>query len=355
MLKEKTSTDISAKPWKDSKPPKRILAIRLQAMGDMVISLPYIQYLRHTLPKDTIIDFLTLEEVMSIPKSIDLFNHVYKIGGGRRFKLQFLYTCFLLPKFMFKHYDMVLDLQNNLLSNMIRKATRPKAWCEFDRYSPNPAGERNRATIEAIGLGKIAANGHFSIKLKDNTEALLKENGWDGHSDLVILNPAGAFENRHWPAEYFIAFAKRWQEQFPSTQFLALGIDKIAAKAILFKDALGSSLVNLVNKTTPAQAFAIIQRTKFVLSEDSGMMHMAWVSGIPTLAIFGSTRSDWTQPLGKHTAFLDSSDMECGNCMLEVCRFSDERMNFCMLRYKPDFVFEKAMQLLKTLQSDYSE
>lgn len=342
--------NISAKPWNRSNPPKRILAIRLQAMGDMVISLPYIQYLRRTLPKETIIDFLTLEEVKSIPKSIDLFDHVYKIGGGRRFKLQFLYTCLLLPKFKFKKYDVVLDLQNNLLSNMIRKAVNPEAWCEFDRYSPNPAGERNRATIEAVGLGKVEASGGFIIKQKNDIDKLLKENGWDENKDLIILNPAGAFENRHWPAEHFIAFAKLWLEQYPSSQFLALGIDKIAEKAILFKDALGDRLINLVNKTTPAQAFAIIQRTKFVLSEDSGMMHMAWVSGIPTFAIFGSTRSDWTQPLGKHTSFLDSSDMECGNCMLEVCRFSDERMNLCMLRYKPNFIFEKAKALMEKVK-----
>jgi len=74
------------------------------------------------------------------------------------------------------------------------------------------------------------------------------------------------------------------------------------------------------------------------------LMHMAWVSGIPTLAIFGSSRSDWSTPLGKHTKLLSSSDLECGNCLREVCIFGDNR---CLTRYSPAFIFEKAQELLQ--------
>lgn len=102
-------------------------------------------------------------------------------------------------------------------------------------------------------------------------------------------------------------------------------------------------MINLVSKTSPVEAFAIIQKVKFVLSEDSGLMHMAWVSGVPTLAIFGSTRSDRATPLGRHTFLLHSSDLACGNCMLEKCRFGDNR---CLTRYTAEFVFTKALELI---------
>src|SRR6185312_12950601 len=105
----------------------------------------------------------------------------------------------------------------------------------------------------------------------------------------------------------YVDFARLWLGLFPATQFLILGTDLIAAKANFFKTALANKLVNLVNQTTPVQAFALLQKVKFVLSEDSGLMHMAWVSGIPTLAIFGSTHNR-SRPLGKHTLLLDSSD-----------------------------------------------
>jgi len=145
--------------------------------------------------------------------------------------------------------------------------------------------------------------------------------------------------------ENYVEFAKLWLQRFPQTQFLVAGVNLVAGKASYLKQNLGGRLIDLVNKTTPFQAFAVIQKTKFVLSEDSGLMRMAWVSGIPTLAMFGSTRSDWARPLGKHSLLLDSSDLPCGNCMLAHCRYDDVH---CLTRYAPEFVFEKALGLLSS-------
>lgn len=334
---------ISAKKWTKKNPPKRLLAIRLQAMGDLVITLPYLHALRNALPPDTKLDLITLEENKSIPQSIKLFDKIYSIRGYRNFKNQLAFTLLLLPKILSCRYEVVIDLQNNLISKIVRKTVRPQAWSEFDRFSPIAAGESTRLTIEAIGLGKNFPVSNFKLKNESNLQVLLKKNGWDGTSSIVILNPAGAFETRNWPLKNYVDFAKLWLNIFPATQFLILGVISIAAKADYFKSELGSKLINLVNKTLPEEAFAIIQSAKFVLSEDSGLMHMAWVSGIPTLAMFGSTRSLRSRPLGNHTVLLDSSDLECGNCMLKFCKYGDTH---CLARYSPKMVFEKARTLI---------
>ncbi len=335
---------VPAKPWKKNTPPRSILAIRMHAIGDVVITMPYLQQLRNSLPLDTRIDFLTIREAYPIPSNIQLFNKVYIIGGGRNFKKQVCCSALLLPKLFFRHYDVVLDLQNGFISNWVRKILMPKAWSVFDKVSPRAAGERTRLTIEAAGLGENFADTHFTLKSDLGIEKILKENAWDEKCDLVILNPAGAFETRNWPAENYKQFAELWLQQFPATQFLIMGTDLIAPKSKYLKAIFGNSLINLVSKTTLAQAFAIIQKTKFVLSEDSGLMHMAWISGIPILALFGSTRSDWSRPLGAHSLLLNSSDLECGNCMLEVCKYGDVH---CLTRYSPEYVFEKALILVK--------
>lgn len=341
--------NIPARAWKADRPPRRVLAIRLQAMGDMIITLPYLQHVRNMLPPGTRIDLLTREEVMDIPKQLELFDHVYAIGGARDFRKQMVHAVLLLPSLMMQRYDVVLDLQNNPLSRMVRNILMPRAWTAFDRFSPRAAGERTRLTLEAAGLGAVQADGHFKLKPMPGVDALLLKAGWQPGRQLVILNPAGAFENRNWPVEHYVTFARLWLEQYPESRFLVMGIEKIAAKASALKAALGNDLINLVNQTDPVAAFAIIQKAAFVLSEDSGLMHMAWVSGIPTLVLFGSTRSDWSRPLGAHTAFLDSADMACGSCMLERCRFDDERENQCMLRYTPGLIFRRAQQLLERM------
>jgi heptosyltransferase-2 len=340
--------NIPAKPWTKENPPKKILAIRLQAMGDLVITLPYLQALRNTLPPSTKLDLLTRKEVDNIPRNLKLFNKIYSIGGKRNFKKQFVYACFLLPALIRRRYDVVLDLQNNEISRLVRKTLLPTAWTQFDKTSPIAAGERTRMTIESLGLGSITACSVFSFRSDLNINALLKQNGWDGKSDLVLVNPAGAFETRNWPIENYAAFMQLWLKGFPQTQFVMSGVDRIETKMIYLKNVFGKALIDLVNKSNPTEGFAIMKKIKLVLSEDSGLMHFAWVSGTPTLALFGSTRSDWSRPLGKTSMLLDSADLPCGNCLLEFCKYNDVH---CLTRYTPEFVFEKALSLLSSVES----
>jgi ADP-heptose:LPS heptosyltransferase len=174
---------------------------------------------------------------------------------------------------------------------------------------------------------------------------LLKENSWNGKDPLVILNPAGVFVTRNWPLENYVQFARLWQQRHPEVKFVIMGIARIREAAAFLKKELDENLINLVGRTTPLEAFAILQEAQLVLSEDSGLMHMAWVSGRPTLALFGGTRSDWARPLGQHSAFFDSSDLACGFCMQETCHFGDVH---CLTRYSPEKIFQAAQDLLSS-------
>ncbi|PWU02207.1 MAG: hypothetical protein C5B52_05860 [Bacteroidetes bacterium] len=334
--------EIAAKKWVNETPPSRILAIRLQAMGDTVITLPYLQDLRTKMPVATQIDFLTRKEVSEIPQNLELFHKVYALGGGRSEKLQLAEALFRLPELLMNRYDMVLDLQNNKVSRFVRKSLATKSWSEFDRFSPISAGERTRLTIEAAGIDEVKIDSNLKLK-KDESENILLNAGWDKLKQLIILNPAGAFETRNWPLDNYVRLAELWLQKDNAIQFLILGTNQIGEKAKFLKDKIGEHLINLVGQTNSIEAFAIIQKASIVISEDSGLMHMAWVSGIPVLVMFGSTRSDWSRPLGENSVLLDSSDLECGNCMRETCIYGDNR---CLTRYTPDFVLNGAFGLL---------
>lgn len=336
---------IPARPWTGVHPPKRVLAIRLQAMGDVVISLPYLQRVREQLPPGTRLDFLVRKESASLPANLHLFDRVFVIGGGRRFKLQLFLAILLLPRLLSRRYDMVLDVQNSPISRLVRRVLRPRAWSEFDKRSTRPAGERTRLTIEAAGLRFNPPSPGFIWRSDLGTEALLARNGWYGKGPLVVLNPGGAFASRHWPEEYYIRFARLWSREFPETRFLLLGIKRMAPLATRLEAGIGARVLNLVEQTTPAQAFVLLQKVHFVLSEDSGLMHMAWVSGVPTLALFGASRSDWAQPLGPHSAYLDGTGLGCAPCLEETCRFGDVR---CLTRHTPERVLTLALSLVRT-------
>ena len=344
MIEEK----LNYKSWQFKSLPKRILVIRLQAMGDVAITLPYVQSLKEKLSAITKLDFLTRNEVKEIPGSVKLYDWIYSIGGGRNTMLQLFCLSFLLPKLKINNYDIVIDLQRNRLSRLVRKFIDPVAWSEIERFSETSAGDKYQKGIEAVGLGSIKLNTGLQLKKPDAGRINLLNAGWNSSKKIVVLNPAGAFNTRNWQIDNYVKYAELWKTIFPDTQFLILGLKTISEKALFLKKILKDDLIDLVNteRTSAEEAFAIINKSYFVLTEDSGLMHMSWVSGIPTLALFGSSRRDWSAPQGEHSLCLNSSDLECGNCLLAICKYGDIH---CLTRYTPEFVFDKAISLLKRI------
>lgn len=333
---------IRFKQWNRKQLPKKVLFIRLQAMGDTVITLPYIKGFSKAYPEVSL-HFLTRKEVSGIPKHIGLFEKIWEIRGGRNGKLQLVSLITFLPFIVAEQYDIIYDLQNNRLSRITSFFSKPKAWTAFDKFSPYPAGDRTYATIKAVGLSDFSPlferNKSKMVKIKN----LLKTNVIS--KNIFVINPAGVFQSRNWPDSYYHQWAELLISHFKGDiTFLFLGIDRILKSARLFEDKFPKRTLNLVNQTTSEEAFFILQNAVFMLSEDSGLMHMSWISGIPTLAIFGSTRSDWSRPLGDHSNLLSSSDLDCGGCLLVKCKFDDNR---CLTRYTPQLVYEETLKLLK--------
>lgn len=322
-----------------------ILAIRLQAIGDVVITLPYLNFLKRRHP-EAAIDLLTREEAAPIPRSVALFSRVESIGGGRNFKRQCLSALALLPRLLLRRYHAVLDLQNNELSRSLARLLAAPIGCRFDKTSPIPAGERTRRAIEESGLGPVQIDTHFALRTESESAAgkLLEHAGYRPGQRLVVLNPAGRFPSRNWPLMNYADFAREWQTMDSRrTRFLLLGVGSMRERADRLREALGESVIDLVDRTTQPEAFALVRRSDLVLSEDSGLMHMGWVTGVPTLALFGSSRGDWSRPLGDHSLCLDSSDLDCRFCMDAECRHGDVR---CLTRRHPREVAELAFRLL---------
>ncbi len=332
---------ILSRPWHDEIPPKKLLAIRLQALGDTVITLPYLQALRATLPK-TKFHFVTREDFADLPRNLKMFEKVYAVEVGSDIRRQFMSAAFLIPRLQKEKYDVVIDLQRNLLTRTIRRMLFPRSFSEFDRFSLNSAGDRTRATINKIGFAPLPEI-LGRLDLRENDRGLAKA-GYDPGKKFVVLNPAGNFITKNWPMDSYRRFAEGWINTVDSSvQFLILGVEGLREKSKYLEEQLGKKVINLVGKTTISEAFNILRHAELVISEDSGLMHMAWVAQVPVVALFGSSRSSWSKPLGARSICLDSSDLECGECLQPTCRFGDVH---CLARYSPEFVIETARRLL---------
>lgn len=333
------------RPWRSEKLPERILVLRFHALGDLMITLPYIASLRQKMPLASFA-ILTSSEFSDIPKSLMLFNEVIDFNSHRNGKLQLLLCVLKLPILWSRRFEVVIDLQNNKASRMIRYFLFPKSWTQFDKRSRITAGERTQACLDALGFGRVPIDTDLLIRNKQMHKTLISTHRLKEYN-YIVINPAGSFPSRNWPMERYIQFCEAWLEKDQNIQFLILGIFNLKAKAEQLKKNLGGNLIDLCGKTTLIEAFILIKKSKLVLTEDGGLMHMAWTQGVPTVALFGSTASYWSTPLGHWSICLNSSDLPCGNCLLAECKFGDNR---CLTRYSAQMVFEKSVKLLDSLR-----
>jgi heptosyltransferase-2 len=336
---------VEAVGWKRMESPQRILAVRLQAMGDMLIALPALAGLRALLP-DARIDLLTRQEVADIPKASGIFDRVFEIEGGRNFKRQNASALGLLTGLLRRRHQIVIDLQNNPLSNWVSRILFPRAWSRFDRFSDASALIRNQRTIAAAIGRDCPPRIPFSAPPdRRERKKIFHRLGLNPAQQLVLLNPAGYFPSRHWPDTYFARLTSLLSQVSGGTiQFAVCGLPAIGQRVYGIQQLSAQPVLNLTGRTTISEAFELIRHAGVVVSEDSGLMHMAWTSGIPTIALFGSTRADWAAPQGAHSIFFDSSDLECGPCLLERCVYDDNR---CLTRISPETVAEQAIRLMR--------
>jgi len=345
------------KSWNKPAPPERILIIRFHAIGDVVSTLPACLGLRNLQPA-TRIDYLTGEFSADLPEVSGIFNNVYSLrfynkntetsGTIRKHFLKIktkLGAIKLARKLKKNYYDVIIDLQHNRNSGLIISIIKPEYYSQFDRYSPISHSKRVIETFERAGFSKIIED--FNIKINDDfvqqaRKKLISE-GWVADKPLIALNPAGLWATRNWNLENYVSFARLLSIK-KDVRFIIIGDNRISGKADYLKQSLGKDVINLSGKTSLGEAYAMLKLCSLVISEDSALAHMSWSLEIPTIIMLGSTRSDWTCHNNDHILCLNSSDLECGNCMEAVCKYGDVR---CLERYAPQFIFEMAQDLLR--------
>jgi lipopolysaccharide heptosyltransferase II len=331
-------------PWRSSMPPESVLVIRMHAYGDVAITFPALVSFATKYPR-TRIDYLTTQGPDSFVSSVDFINTVHSLPVCETTTQRIVAALRMGRRLRENHYDVVIDLQRNWVSRLVRILCRPRAFGEFDRFARTPAATRVLDTFHSIGFKGLALSYPVPIRhqLRSEARSTLLSKGWDGTTSLVIFNPGGFWASRNWPLENYLNLGDLWQKDGP-VKFLLVGTQRIQEKARIIVQHFGEKAINLVGATTPAEAFACLQFVSCVISEDSGLMHMAWVSGIPTIALLGSSRHFWSTPLGPHTECLHSGDLECGACMEPACKYGDVH---CLTRYSPEFIYEKVRALLR--------
>lgn len=150
---------------------------------------------------------------------------------------------------------------------------------------------------------------------------LLEQFGLNRFRPVLALCPGAEFgPAKRWPERHYAAVAERRIADGWQVWIMGSGKDAPVAEAI--RDALPGMAREhchiLAGHTELAEAIDLISVADAVVSNDSGLMHIAAALDRPLVAIYGSTSPGFTPPLGDQVA-IESIPVECGPCFKREC------------------------------------
>jgi heptosyltransferase-2 len=290
--------------------PFRILVRSSNWLGDAVMSAPALRRLKRGRPdirltvltRSKLADFWRLvpevDELITIDKGDSIFRVAAKIRG---------------------HFDVAILFPNSVrsgietwLAGIPRRVGYTRPWRDFflNQFIPEP---RSPGPLEHQA-------GHYMRIMKRigaNIDEPLEQGGrFCDEPGLAGLCPG---------AEY--GPAKRWTEfgsvahqlsERDGLHWLIFGTANEKPLGAEIMERLGTNATDLTGRTSLSELAAQLRRCSFLLTNDTGTMHLAAFLGVPTIAIFGSTEPQLTGPIGEGHVVI-RHHVECSPCFLREC------------------------------------
>ena len=303
------------------KPIRKVLVIKLSAVGDFVLAIPAFERIRAA-HRDAKITLLTTPPFEALARSSPFFNRVETDGrpDGPGEWLS------LVARLRGARYDRVYDLQNSGRTNLYFHALRPfppswsgtAAGCSLPHYNPARmsmhALERQAEQLEHAGIWPDAPVRPLSAAPPDISWILGKSPASrrvaaPAPRPIVLLIPGSAAHRpeKRWPVEHYAALSEGLQ---------ARGFDIIIIGA-LQESALAHAIQrhtprarDLTGRTDFAQIAALGARAALAVGNDTGPVHLIAAVGAPTIALFSSASDPALSGPRGHVTVFQAPDLK---------------------------------------------
>lgn len=179
------------------------------------------------------------------------------------------------------------------------------------------------------------------IDFPDWMSAQLKDPSLQGN--VVCIAPGSVWPTKRWPASYFSELTSRLLQDGFEVKLVGSPADQAECDEV----AKGNPQAqNLCGKTTLLELFDVFFRSRLLISNDSGAMHMASAVGLPTVALFGPTVPEFGfRPWQRHAKILQTQ-LGCRPCSIHGTKKCPIGTHDCMKLLNVNFVYSEALKLL---------
>jgi len=357
------------KPSSDC-PPRRILIVKLSAIGDVVQTLPMVEALKSYYPQARI-DWLVEEEASDLLIDYPALGKVIisrrKSWQKRLFrKGEFWNTLREIGKFIrdFRNleYDWVIDNHGIFKSGLWVAWSRGRRKIGFqaspgiadegnyfftnERYKPlnieTHALDRYLDLITQLGVpvNKPTLDFPVPVDSRKKAENLLQWHGFSSHP-LVAIHPIAKWATKQWPCGNFARLADGLAERGASVIFTGSPEDRKPVQEIFRWIKTPQKVLNLVGQTSLRELAGLFSLSDLVLTTDTGPMHLAAAVKASLIALFGPTAPWRTGPYGNGHVILRKS-LPCSPCFQKKCTTIE-----CMNSLSVEGVLEAAEDKLR--------
>ncbi|QJE00719.1 lipopolysaccharide heptosyltransferase II [Massilia forsythiae] len=187
----------------------------------------------------------------------------------------------------------------------------------------------------------------------EETERICARLGIAPGRPVVAFAPGAEFGiAKRWPPAHYGALAGQVAQMVPNVQIALLGSlnDRETCEQVRMHagagGAAGAAVLNLAGQTSLDEAIALLARMDAVVSNDSGLLHIASALNRPVVALYGSTDPDYAPPLSEMARTV-SLRLACSPCRQRECPLGHHD---CMNKMSVDLVWSELAPMLQLVK-----
>ena len=347
--------------------PQKILLVRLDHIGDIVMTTPSFSLIRKRFPKAKIYLLANAgaKNLLKDDHRIDqiiVFNWPWSqpTTKGRFSWTKINELIAVIWKIRKENIDLFIDFRGDLrfillfgfltgirirVSNSRSgKSSFLKHVSEYDVAKHEV--ERSADVLQCFVRSETQLRPEIFLQekeLHDVKELVEREIKSDFPPKLAIIAPYSSRDVKSWPSAHFQELIRHVHAKGFTAILVGTANDQVHASQLIAE--FKSNVFSLAGKTSVRELAALVKQSSIVIGVDTGVLHLASCFDIPIIALFGSTRSVEFRPYSPLATVLDSGTCTCNQFLHVSCDTEVDGYAKCLANLLPDVVIEAVDKL----------
>lgn len=290
----------------------KVLIVRFSSIGDIVLTTPVIRCVREQIP-GVELHYVTKKSFKSILENDTYIDKIHYLEDDLND---------LIARLKLEKYDYVIDLHKNLRTLRLKLALGAKSY-SFDKLNfkkwllvnlkiqkmpPVHIVDRYMETVKALGVKNDQKGLHYFIPAGAQVD--LSKFGFT-ESRFVAFAIGGQHATKKLPNHKIIDICS--QQKFPV--ILIGGKEDESNGALVASGVVAQQVLNLCGRLNLNESASVLNQSEFVISHDTGMMHVAAALKKKVFAIWGNTVPEFGMyPYLTEHINIENKDIGCRPC-----------------------------------------